>query len=75
MSEIPGAVMRGRFITVEGTEGVGKTTNITWIRECLMRHGIAPEMTREPGGTALAEEIRTLLLQPRDERMHEMTEL
>lgn len=66
---------RGRFITVEGTEGVGKTTNIAWIRECLERQGIAPEMTREPGGTALAEDIRAMLLQPRDEKMDEMTEL
>lgn len=66
---------RGRFVTVEGTEGVGKTTNIAWIRDCLMRHGIEPEMTREPGGTALAEDIRAMLLQPRDEAMDEMTEL
>jgi len=67
--------LRGRFITVEGTEGVGKTTNIAWIRECLLRHGVDPLMTREPGGTALAEDIRAMLLQPRDEKVAEMTEL
>ena len=75
MSDLQWTGARGRFITVEGTEGVGKTTNIAWIRECLARHGIEPQMTREPGGTALAEEIRAMLLQPRDEKMAEMTEL
>jgi dTMP kinase len=75
MSESRSFHRRGRFITVEGTEGVGKTTNIAWIRDCLMRYGIEPEMTREPGGTALAEDIRAMLLQPRDEAMDEMTEL
>lgn len=75
MSNEEKSAARGLFITVEGTEGVGKTTNIAWIRECLLQHGIEPEMTREPGGTALAEEIRSMLLQPRDENMSEMAEL
>lgn len=66
---------RGCFITVEGTEGVGKTTNIAWIRQCLNSYGIDPVMTREPGGTNLSEEIRALLLEPREEPMAEMTEL
>ncbi|MDO8908953.1 MAG: dTMP kinase [Pseudohongiella sp.] len=66
---------RGCFITVEGTEGVGKTTNIAWIRQCLLAHGIEPLQTREPGGTELAEQIRALLLSPRDEKMAELTEL
>ncbi|MDO9519718.1 MAG: dTMP kinase [Pseudohongiella sp.] len=66
---------RGCFITVEGTEGVGKTTNIAWIRQCLLAHGIDPLQTREPGGTELAEQIRALLLSPRDEKMAELTEL
>lgn len=65
----------GCFITVEGTEGVGKTTNIAWIKQCLNLHGIEPLQTREPGGTDLAEQIRALLLSPRDENMAEMTEL
>lgn len=66
---------RGCFITVEGTEGVGKTTNIAWIRQCLQAHHIDPVQTREPGGTELAEQIRGLLLSPRDENMTELTEL
>lgn len=69
------AVTQGCFITVEGTEGVGKTTNIAWIRQCLQSHGIEPVLTREPGGTELAEQIRELLLSPRAETMAEMTEL
>lgn len=65
----------GRFITVEGIEGVGKTTNIKWIRKCLDKQHVAHIHTREPGGTALAEQIRDLLLTPRDEKMCELTEL
>lgn len=67
--------MSGRLITVEGIEGVGKTTNINWICECLAEQGIPFIQSREPGGTALAEEIRQLLLTPRDEKMSDMTEL
>lgn len=58
---------RGRFITVEGTEGAGKSSNIEFIRRELEARGIEVVLTREPGGTPLAEEIRALLLQPRDE--------
>jgi dTMP kinase len=54
--------MSGRFITVEGIEGAGKSTQLAVIRECLLRAGHAVIMTREPGGTALGEEIRSLLL-------------
>lgn len=66
---------RGRFITVEGTEGAGKSTNLAFIRDYLRRAGIDFVETREPGGTPLAEEIRTLLLTPRKERMAEAAEL
>lgn len=52
----------GRFITVEGIEGVGKTTNIAFIESLLGERGISFVSTREPGGTALAEKIRGLLL-------------
>lgn len=69
------AINRGCFITVEGTEGVGKTTNIAWIKQCLQAHGVEPLQTREPGGTELAEQIRGLLLSPREEQMAELTEL
>lgn len=66
---------RGLFITVEGGEGVGKSTNLTLIESILKQHGISCLMTREPGGTPLAEEVRDLLLQPRDEPVAVDTEL
>lgn len=66
---------QGRFITVEGTEGVGKSTNITFIQEWLVQQGVEVCVTREPGGTPLAEEIRELLLRPRDEPVADDTEL
>ncbi len=66
---------RGRFLTVEGGEGAGKSTNIARIVACLEARGLAVEVTREPGGTPLAEEIRTLLLEPREESLAPLTEL
>jgi len=67
--------MRGQFITLEGGEGVGKSTNLTAITSWLSERGIDHLVTREPGGTPLAEEIRGLLLAPRDEPMAEASEL
>lgn len=64
-----------KFITVEGGEGVGKSTNMTFIGEWLERHNIPYIATREPGGTPLAEEIRALLVKPRAEPVAENTEL
>ncbi len=64
-----------RFITVEGVEGVGKTTNIRFIAQCLDRAGVSYVLTREPGGTSIAESIRQLLLAKQDENLCEMTEL
>ena len=61
--------MRGRFITIEGTEGVGKTTNIEYIKQWLDTNHISFVSTREPGGTPLAEEIRELLLANREEKV------
>lgn len=66
---------RGCFITVEGIEGVGKSTNMDYIRGYLEERGHEVVMTREPGGTELAEKIRALLLTPMDEAMADMTEL
>lgn len=65
----------GLFITVEGIEGVGKTTNIEFIADWLTAQGIEFIKTREPGGTPLAEEIREVLLQPRDESVSDTAEL
>ena len=67
--------MVAKFITVEGTEGVGKTTNINFIKSWLRQHEIKFVSTREPGGTPLAEEIRDLLLKPRDELVVSSAEL
>ncbi|QQD19881.1 dTMP kinase [Spongiibacter nanhainus] len=66
---------RGKFITVEGSEGVGKSTNLDFVARQLQAAGIDFVVTREPGGTPLAEDIRQLLLTPRDEAMSELTEL
>lgn len=55
---------RGRFITLEGGEGVGKTTNLDWVATWLTTRGIEVVKTREPGGTPRAEAMRGLLLDP-----------
>jgi dTMP kinase len=67
--------MRGKFISLEGGEGSGKTTAIHFIRQWLDEQKIPYIMTREPGGTPLAEEIRQLVLTPRDEAVNDVTEL
>lgn len=54
----------GRFIALEGGEGAGKSTQARLLAEALAERGLAVETTREPGGTAGAEAIRTLLLSP-----------
>lgn len=65
----------GLFITVEGVEGAGKTTNIAYVRNWLEHAGIDLLSTREPGGTPLAEELRRLLLADRDEPVAPSAEL
>jgi dTMP kinase len=65
----------GLFITLEGPEGAGKSTNREYLAARLREQGIDVVMTREPGGTPLAERIRELLLAPSDERMAVDTEL
>lgn len=66
---------KGRFITLEGLEGVGKSTNLLFVLNWLDQHQITYFQTREPGGTPLAEEIRTLLLAHREEPMSALCEL
>ncbi|HPE60726.1 MAG TPA: dTMP kinase [Thiolinea sp.] len=66
---------RGLFITFEGGEGGGKSTNLQFATEWLQQRGIAVLSTREPGGTVVAEAIRTLLLNPELPSMHADTEL
>ena len=61
--------MTGRFITVEGTEGAGKTSNVAFLRERLEAAGKTVVLTREPGGTPLGEAIRDLLLGHRGDGM------
>ena len=56
--------MRGCFVTLEGSEGAGKSTCMETVRAILDRHGIDVVTTREPGGTALGERLRAILLDP-----------
>lgn len=66
---------RGRFITLEGGEGAGKSTNLAFVAERLRGAGIEVVTTREPGGTPLAEAIRHLLLDVDEEPVDELAEL
>ena len=68
-------MIRGKFITLEGGEGVGKTTNLAFIKDYLLEHNIPVVVTREPGGTVLAEKIRHLLLDKDSEVISEQAEL
>ncbi len=65
----------GRFLTIEGIEGVGKTTQVACISALLGQTGIEHVVTREPGGTALAEKIRDLVLSPGAESLPPAAEL
>ena len=69
------AMTRGRFITVEGIEGVGKSTNIDYMAELIEREGREVIRTREPGGTPMAERIRAMLLEHGDEPLPDTAEL
>ncbi|WP_029407257.1 dTMP kinase [Thiomicrorhabdus sp. Milos-T2] len=67
--------MSGQFITLEGTEGAGKSTNLEFIKEWLTRQGIEHLVTREPGGTEIGEAIREVLLNKAYTAMQAETEL
>lgn len=66
---------RGRFITVEGGEGVGKSTNVDFLCSLIEEHGHPVLKTREPGGTPTAERIRDLLLEHGEEPLPDIAEL
>lgn len=66
---------KGRFITVEGTEGVGKSTNMAFIEDWLIKAGKELVITREPGGTELGEVLRQILLDAKEKTMSDDTEL
>jgi len=59
---MPASTQRGRFITLEGIDGAGKSTHLPWLKERLERDGRQVWATREPGGTPLGERLRELLL-------------
>jgi len=65
----------GKFITVEGIEGVGKSTNVEFLSKAIEARGHSVLTTREPGGTPMAERIRELLLNHGDEPMPDVAEL
>jgi dTMP kinase len=67
--------MRGHFITLEGIEGAGKTTQRDAVAGCLRDVGLQVLVTREPGGSDIAERIRAVLLDPANTGMHGDTEL
>jgi len=67
--------MQGKFITVEGGEGAGKTTNIVAAKAWLEANGKTVTLTREPGGTEVAEALRRLVLGDHEETIHPITEL
>lgn len=66
---------RGQFITFEGIEGAGKSTQIKRAEAALLAAGHEVVCTREPGGTPFAEDIRNLILTPRDEPVDARTEV
>ena len=68
-------MQRGKFITIEGIEGVGKSTNIDLLANLIEQHGHRVLKTREPGGTPIAENIRRILKEHGDEPLPDVAEL
>jgi dTMP kinase len=65
----------GRFITVEGVEGVGKSTNVAFLADLIRAEGFEVLVTREPGGTPLGERVREILLDKSEQEMSPIAEL
>ena len=68
---LPQHKFKGKFITLEGIDGAGKSTHLSWIAEQLRGHHLEVVMTREPGGTPLGEKLREVVL---NQTMHPETE-
>ncbi|MDO8706104.1 MAG: dTMP kinase [Sulfuricaulis sp.] len=66
---------KGLFITLEGGEGAGKSTNLAFVQQWLQRAGREVQVTREPGGTELGERVREILLHRRDLQMSPESEM
>ena len=64
-----------RFITLEGVEGSGKTTQILLLKKALRKKGLKVILTREPGGTPIGDQIRRILLDRKNKKMTALTEL
>lgn len=69
------AKARGKFITFEGLDGCGKSTQLNKLADVLREHGIEVVTTREPGGTPIGERVRAVLLDSRTQGLNPMTEL
>ena len=61
--------MKGKFITFEGCEGVGKSRQIAMLEEYLKKHNVHYYLTREPGGTDISEQIRNIILDGKNSAM------
>ncbi len=75
MSPSPTEAARGKFISLEGGEGAGKSTLLAGLRAYIEQYGIALVQTREPGGTAVGEAVRAIVLDPAQHGLAAETEL
>src|SRR5258708_30313457 len=68
-------MVRGRFITLEGLDGSGKTTQLKRLAAWMQKRGVTPVVTRQPGGTATGDRIRELLLDSRSGKLAPLAEM